>query len=674
MKAAAILFAVCMAGLTLNAAGDRLEMVLDKLDLSRPGLGKVRDAATPQQRKAALLEYFRTRKTALPGDAVPAEMSKRDREWASSALEHKFPGQPTYPVQFRGKETLDWDSNPFSDKEWIWQLHRFYWWPALGKAYRESKDEKYAKEWVFELNSWVDHMHKPEVVKSHPGWRKLETGQRIAVMPTMMEYFRDSPSFDADTLVTLLWSLSEQSDSLYRRMARKPFRPDINNHEIIEWLSFLKFTAYFPEFKSSPERAKELLDNIVSAQDIVLLDDGMIAELITSYHCGYPGDFLQAMELAKLNGIDYQFPKKYVDKIEKAITAVMLWSHPNGTLPQFGDAWLKEPGFGQRFVGRYLTQFNRPDWEYFASFGKTGKKPEKLVHTLDLCGYYTMRSGWDAKALFAVMKNSNTDYQYHNHIDNLSFELSAFGENVMADSGCYIYSGEDEWRSWFRQTRVHPTITLDNRQAASYGKLLWTAEAPGVNVISGSNQSYSDLNHARTMFMIDGQYLVILDELSGKATGKLRQHFQFMPGKAVFDRGSLTAQSENSTGVNLYIQSVPLTGGLELSEESGWISTVYNKKEPRGAFSFLQSKTDASPCRFLTFLAPLPQSRRIWDLELELVKEGELHLRVNRFEDYTITFDPAKKSASLKKNFNPAERGAQRRVYTELDSRPLKER
>ncbi|WP_419645916.1 alginate lyase family protein [Victivallis vadensis] len=667
-----ILTAAALFAALLSPAADRLDALLGKLDLSRPGLEKVRSAETAQQKKAALHDYFRNRRIhrLLEFDpSRPPALNKREQEWAAGALEHKFPGQPAYPIQFRGGETLDWDTNPFSDKEWIWQLHRFYWWPALGKAYLHSKDEKYAKEWVFELNSWVDHMHKPETMKTHPGWRKLETGQRIALMPMMMEYFRDSPNFDADTLVTLLWSLSEQSDSLFRRMARKPFRHPINNHEIIEWLSFMKFTAAFPEFKNSRERAVELLDNIVAAQDIVMLDDGMIAELVTSYHMGYPGDFLQAMELAKLNGIDYPFPPRYVEKIEKAITAVMLFSHPNGTVPQFGDAWLREPGTGQRFVGRFLNTFKRPDWEYFASFGKKGKKPEKLVHTLEKSGFYTMRSGWDGKALFAVMKNSDTDYQYHNHMDNLSFELSAFGQNVMADSGCYIYSGADEWRTWFRQSYVHQTVTLDKRQLASYGKLLWSAESPGLNVISARNQSYPELAHTRTMFMVDGKYLVILDELSGPGTGTLRQHFQFMPGKAVLDTGSLIAQTVNPAGVNLYVRTMPGRDRIELKEEIGWISTVYTRKETRPAFAFVQEKTDASPRQFLTFLAPLPQERQIWDVELESAGEGKLRLRVNRYEDYTITFDPVKKSASLKKNFDPAERGAQRRVYTELDSR-----
>lgn len=654
------------------AENNRLEALLEKMDLSQPKLIQVREAKTPQQQKQALYEYFKNRKTAQPtkiNQDVAPTMSRQEKEWAEGALQHRFPGQKTYPLQFRGKDRLDWDTNPFSDNEWIWQLHRFYWWPALGKAYLQNKDEKYVKEWVFELNSWVDHMHKPEVIKTHPGWRKLEVGGRLALFPEMLEYFRNSPNFDADTLVTLLWSVTEQSDSLYQRMAKPPFKYYINNHEIIEWLSFMKFTAAFPEFKSSPQRAKELLNYIVAAQDIVMLDDGMIAELVTSYHLGYPGDFLTAMELAKLNGIDYKFPERYVDKIEKAITAVMLFSHPNGKLPQFGDAWLKDSGTGQKFVGRFLDKFKRPDWEYFASFGQKGKKPSNLVHALESSGFYTMRSGWDQNALFVVMKNSDTDYQYHNHMDNLSFELSVFGENLMADSGCYIYSGEDEWRTLFRQTRLHPTITMDNQQIASYGKLLWKSETQNLNVISGINQPYPDLEHTRTMFMIDGKYLVILDELTGERTGTLRQHFQFMPGKATFDRSNLIAQTENSTGTNLYIQTMPEKNSIDLSEESGWISTIYNKKEPRPAFAFFQQKNSSATHRFLTFLAPLPQQFQIWNVELTPVKAGELRLRINHFEDYTISFDPIGKTASLKKNFNPKERGAQRRIYTELDSR-----
>jgi heparan-sulfate lyase len=42
-------------------------------------------------------------------------------------------------------------SNPVPDKEWIWQLHRMFFWDAMSKAYLHTGDEKYAREWCIQL-------------------------------------------------------------------------------------------------------------------------------------------------------------------------------------------------------------------------------------------------------------------------------------------------------------------------------------------------------------------------------------------------------------------------------------------------------------------------------------------------------------------------------------------
>ena len=56
-----ILTAAALFAALLSPAADRLDALLGKLDLSRPGLEKVRSAETAQQKKAALHDYFRNR-------------------------------------------------------------------------------------------------------------------------------------------------------------------------------------------------------------------------------------------------------------------------------------------------------------------------------------------------------------------------------------------------------------------------------------------------------------------------------------------------------------------------------------------------------------------------------------------------------------------------------------
>lgn len=684
-----LIAALCFAlagSLTTSAAEPRLnpltEEVVAALQLDRPELAGIKNAKSPLERQEALYRYFMNRQKPVKfprQDGGRVRMTPQEQEWADAALQHRFIGQPKYPLQSRGKDEIDWESNPFPDPEWLVQFHRLNWWPALAKAFTQKNDEKYAKEFVFELDSYRKYMYRKDQYDRHPGWRGLEICSRIKSGVGLHELFRGSREFSSYDLVSLLWLLDSHQELLFRKMKRAT-DAELGNHEMHIWSALLEYYAYFPEFRTHAERARHVLDNVIKAQDILVFDDGVINECVTSYHTAYPEQFLDIMKRVEPSDPSLKFPPRYREKIEKGITAVMLWSHPDGTKPQFGDSWTGGPNGGQQYVGRYLNEFKRPDWEYFVTDGKKGKCPDKLVHTLGKSGYYTMRSKWGRDALFLVMKNSDTDYLYHNHMDNLSFELFAFGKLLMADSGCYCYNGSAGWRGWFRQASVHPLVTLDNRQIAARGQLLWSSEGPGLNAVCGRNQAYPELAHTRTVFMVDGKYIVIFDRLDGEATGTLRQHFQFMPGPAALDASTLSAVTQNTQGPNLFLRTVPVGKPLTMTGETGWISQIYMKKEPRPAFAFVQAKEDAAPRFYLTLLAPTDENSYIYQSSLAFAENGvptdrptgEIRLSINNFEHYTIRFDEASGKASLEKKLHAAPRIPEHDAYMILERRKAK--
>ena len=53
-----------------------------------------------------------------------------------------------------GKD-INWQYWPVQDNELRWQLHRHKWFTPMGKAYRISGDEKYAKEWAYQYMDWI---------------------------------------------------------------------------------------------------------------------------------------------------------------------------------------------------------------------------------------------------------------------------------------------------------------------------------------------------------------------------------------------------------------------------------------------------------------------------------------------------------------------------------------
>ncbi len=652
------LFRICtmLAAVGVWAADQSVPDAWSELDLGRPGLAAVKSAKTEEARRQALLEYFRKREIPAFFETKNPKLSEKEQETADNALQHRFVGQSAYGPRDRGTP-IDWDSSPVPDQEWLWQFHRFNWLPALGRAYRVTGDQRYAQEWAGEINSWVRHMHADKQFRRHAGWRSLDTAIRMKNWTTTFEYFVKSPALDAETLTQFLQSLLQQAQYIHSLYPADKDPKQLNNWDIIQLEALLYFAAGFPEFRKSVEFARDAVDRLCRFQKRVLLPDGVIDEFIPSYHIAYPAMFGKLPEFCRKFHVPAEFPPDYLDLVEKSVNAVMLWSHPDGTSPMFGDAWLDKPGVNRRWIKPYCKQFKRQDWLWFATSGKEGTAPTGRVQELPDAGYYMMRSGWDANAVFVVLKNSNMpEARWHNHNDNLSFEFTAFGRRFMIDSGCYNYSGEPEWRRWFRRPQAHQMVTLDDLPVAARGRKILQQSLPGLDVTILENAANGDFTHRRSAYLVEGQYLLVLDELSGKAGGTLRQHFQFAPGPWLLDRSRLTARTLFQKGPNLVVKGWAAPG-VSLEEEEGWISPRYMVKEPRPAFAFIRGKRPGEKQVFLTLLIPLPAERQISEVELGFLKDGRhsdtpgdtVYFRLNHREFFRIRlYSDHRKTPELK--------------------------
>jgi heparan-sulfate lyase len=173
----------------------------------------------------------------------------------------------------------------------------------------------------------------------------------------------------------------------------------------------------------------------------------------------------------------------------------------------------------------------------------------------------------------------------------------------MPDGGSYIYSGDPEGRAWFRQTKVHQTLTLNNANSAYAPRQLLWKPGKDLDVLVVENASYPDLTHRRAVLFIDQKYFIIVDEAIGVATGNVDLHFQLAPGDAVFNKESLAVQSDFADGWNVRVQPVKQKDML-LGEEEGWVSFLYTKKQPRPAFQYRIKKAPDEGVRFVTVVAP----------------------------------------------------------------------
>lgn len=605
---------------TVSSGKSGIETLLSRIDLNAKDLQQVKQSsANPENAAEKLLNYYQNR-TAVkhPVDRNNKKKSlgnianEKDFEVANNALKHVFVEQSAYPPHFCGDD-IDWGTRPVPDNEWVWQLNRMSFWGAMARVYRQTGDEKYAKEWAYQLVDWT--RKNPNDADHKHAWRSIEAGIRGHSWTSHYQYFIGSPHFTPEVLVAFLNSCYDHAEYLMTVYRSK------SNWGLMEaeGLAFIAMT--FPEFKDSEKWLTEAIRRLNNEIDLQVYPDGHQRELAMGYHLGCIEWFIRTYDLARMNGRTDAFPSSYEQKVQKMCEVPMKLCHPDGTNQQFGDAWAGKPGQHQKKFQDWAERFNRQDFLYLATDGKKGKKPDSTAFALPYSGLYSMRSSWDKDAICLILK-CGPDGGGHSQPDNGTFELSAGGRNLMPDAGSFIYSGDPENRAWFRQTKVHQTLTLNGENSKYTPKLLLWEPGKTNDILVVENQSYGNLKHRRSVFFVDKKYFIVVDEAIGTATGDVDIHFQLAPGDAVFNRDNFSVHSNFFEGWNVLVKTLPQPG-LELTEEEGQVSFLYTKKEPRPAFRYRTAKTLGNAnVRFVTLVAPY--DKKLPEINFRIVDSPEI--------------------------------------------------
>ncbi|MFH6995061.1 heparin-sulfate lyase HepC [Flavobacterium sp. FlaQc-48] len=612
-KTTAAFFMLLMSCLTQAQETPITKASFDNINLACAGLEKVNQLYNAAKYDAAakeLLSYYRNRKNIRHSDFNLGEeaqfkgkyIGKANQEKADNALLHQFQPHKGYGFFDFGKD-INWDYWPVKDNEIRWQLHRVTWWTSMGLAYRSSGDEKYAKEWVFQFRDWEKKNYLGRSVENDSiAWRPLEVSERIQSFPGVFNLFVVSPNFTPAFLMEFLNSFNKQTAYIPKHYSKE------GNHLLFEAQRVLGAGAFFPEFKQSEEWRKSGIEILNREIKLQVLPDGVQWELSPTYHVGCIEIFTKAYNAAKMAGVANEFPESYIKTIEKMVFVTANISFPNYNYPMFGDTWVVDKNLRIKQFASWSEMFPKDGLiEYYATEGKSGKLPDYLSNAFPNGGLYTFRNGWDNKATIMVLK-AGPPAEFHAQPDNGTFELWVKGRNFTPDTGCYIYSGDAEvtkMRNWFRQTRVHSTLTLDNQNMvitkAQQNK--WQT-GKNLDILAYTNPSYTNLNHQRSMLFINEKYFLIIDKAIGKATGNLGVHFQLKEdSKPVFDKVNNKVYTTYEDGNNLLIQSLN-TDKVTLNEEEGKVSYSYAKEITRPAFAFEKPKKDTTAQQFISIVYP----------------------------------------------------------------------
>jgi len=524
-----------------------------------------------------------------------------------------------------------------SDIKTPWELSRFQHLPTLGKAYILTGDEKYSREFISEIEDWIDN----NLPFYGVNWTcTMDVAIRAVNWIWGYYFFKDSSELSNEFLLKFLHNLYIHGKYIYSNLERssRPLvfassilkrHPNLNiltpnwhepvtNHYLSDIVGLIYLGMMFPEFKESEKWLNFGIKELIKEMGTEVYPDGVDYEGTISYHKLVTELFLSATLLCLRNNIS--FPAWYMQKLEKMLGFIMHYSKPDGTAPQIGDNddgrlhILASYGSWNRLDHRYLLSvgavlFNRPDFkqavgefpeEAFWLLGHEGLS--KFSHLPDEkhslsskafieSGFYFMRKDNLYMAIDCLNMGQNAP-SGHQHNSRLSFELYAGDKSFIIDPGAYIYTADKEKRNLFRNTKYHNTVVVDEKEQNRFSpEEVFILERDSIikinkwdtnekqDVLDAEHYGYKRLqqpvvHRRRIIFDKLNGYWVVKDILTGEGAHKLDLYFHFAPMELETNKEFPMIIKTKTKGTNLAV--IPLdTREISLEILDGCISYQY---------------------------------------------------------------------------------------------------
>jgi uncharacterized heparinase superfamily protein len=438
--------------------------------------------------------------------AVYPEHAERTRHAAQMALDHvvdllgsgPVPLGPRIDWHTDFKTGIGWRSDVLADAldglrlgepcdiKVPWELSRCHHFVALGRAYALDGDARYAREFVAQLEAWLDDNPWPCGVN----WsRAMEAAVRSVNWLWAAALFGEAPEFTPAVRTRVLKSLLQHGRFIADNLE---FSDNNGNHYLSNGVGLLFLGVLFPAF-SDAAAWRSTGERIVWGEiERQVYPDGVDFE----QGLGYQGLVLEfwytSVLLCERNGIDV--PSVVRARLARMFSFVAAYTRPDGTFPQIGDnddgrlAGIDDEPVGshRRHLAVGGVMFDRADWLGAAgdavetAVWLTGSDmleqprsaPAEISEEFAAGGFYVLRAP-DVSLVVDTGDVGMRGIGGHGHNDVLSFDLWAAGSGVLVDSGTYTYSGDAVARQALRSTAAHNAVRVDQQETSRLGSGRW---------------------------------------------------------------------------------------------------------------------------------------------------------------------------------------------------------
>ena len=243
-----------------------------------------------------------------------------------------------------------------SDVKVPWELSRCQHFVTLGKAYWYTGNEKYARELISQIESWI----KQNPIELGVNWAcTMDVAIRAVNWIWGYYFFCNSKTLTKEFKIKFFKNLFLHGRHIINNLEFGLIR---SNHYLSDIVGLIYLGILFQETKEGKKWLKKGLFALEEEMRFQVHPDGVDFEGSISYHRLVAELFLSATIFCLKNGIT--FPQWYMDRLEKMIEFVMYYTKPDGTAPQMGDN-----DDGRLHILANYGNWNRLDHKYLLSIG-----------------------------------------------------------------------------------------------------------------------------------------------------------------------------------------------------------------------------------------------------------------------------------------------------------------
>jgi hypothetical protein len=537
----------------------------------------------------------------------------------------KAPRKPFYRIKY-----LDFDA--VGDSKVTWELNRHQHFVTLAKAYRLTREQRFADEIMAQWRSW--HAQNPYPIGIN--WASsLEVGFRTLSWIWTFALLEGTNVLTPEFRKEYLRAQCVNGRHLYRYLSTY-FSP--NTHLLGEGVALFFLGTLCSSLRNADRWRSRGWEIVLEECGRQVYSDGLHFEQSIYYHVYALDFFVHTALLASRNGTT--LPANLERTLERMMSALFALSAA-GSPPRFGDddgGRLFDPARNRSehlldplTTGAILLQ--RGDFKALCRdlreetiwlLGEDGVAEWDHLDTkhvnvtsigLVQSGVYALVSAQSKSELVVKAVPTKVTIRGHAHADALSICLQSSGHALLIDPGTCEYVGEDHRRNVYRGTSMHNTLIVDGTdQFEPAGPFSWKQQievcaqrwvsGQTFDLFVGTHNGYERLaepaRHERWVFALKSGIYLVRDCVEGSGEHRLELTWRLHPDLQMVEE-RLFRVKNSSRG--LAVLPVNDHGWAEEVHRGAW-SPAYGVERTTTVLKF--AKTCGLPAEFALLLVPLP--------------------------------------------------------------------